>query len=267
MSRTFGVDDMIRIFVTFILLLLTPLVSIAGTEYLLTKQEFVQWKKASKKIMDVSLKDYTNVLPAKKRSHFLDEQNQWTSSLTKRCAKAKDFESCQECLAIAYKKRAEEIDTRLIIELKKQHIAFNYPKFPVNLNDGEFQMDSIGDGKYSFSFLVHGGNGHECGGSGIAIWDGASFSGIPDTMETLHENFPGAGEAEMPEVNELNKNCSLVITFFPHTVILSGNGECHEYFICGMRTSVYGEFQRNDFHLPSQKHRTNSSSGRLDSRR
>lgn len=200
--------------------------------------------------MDVALTDYSNALTPQKRSYLIAEQRRWTTGETKRCTKTKDFESRQECLATAYNKRARDIDDRLAIELKDQHATFSYPKFPVNLSGGEFQMDSTGDGKYSFSFLIHGGNGHECGGNGVSVWNGDSFSRVPDSVEKLHEDYPGATEADMPEIEKLNKSCSLKITFFPHVVILSGSGECHEYFACGMRTSVCGEFQRNDFRVP-----------------
>lgn len=244
-------DDLMRhIYIAFILFSLTLSANAVETEYLLTQQEFVQWEKAAKKVMDIVLTDYSNALSPKKRAYLMTEQRQWLNNVVKRCAKAKDFESRHECRAIAYGKRTRDLEERFVLELKKQHIDFSRPKFPLSLSGGDFQMAILENGKYSFSFTVYGGNGHECTGSGIAILNGSSFSRLPDSEEKQHEMYPGATQVDMPRIHELNNSCSLGITFSPHFVILSGNGYCHEYFACGMRTSVYGEFLRDDFHVP-----------------
>jgi hypothetical protein len=242
---------MIRFFVVFLILALSPAVSTAKTEYILTKQEFVQWKQAEKKVMDIILTDYSNALSPKQRSHLTAEHHQWTARAVNRCAKEKDFESRQQCLAVTYHERAKDLNNRLAAELKNQNVDFKYPKFPINLSGGDFQMNVVEDGKYSFSFLIHGANGHECGGNGIAIWNGDSFSRVPDSIEKLHEDLPGATEADMPEIERLNKSCILSITFSPHFVALSSNGnyDCHQHFMCGMRISADGEFLRNDFRV------------------
>jgi len=87
------------------------------------------------------------------------------------------------------------------------------------------ELTPIGKDQYKFSLTVVGGNFHTCGGEGIVI---VKKRGKNPVLEMLRD--------EQEEAERGLEPCQVRIRFTRDKVMIEGNnGECREYFGCGMR--------------------------------
>lgn len=214
----------------------------------------------SEKRLDTIYRSYEKVLSESERGALKAEQAIWRQTALSNCDLSNDVIGRWSCIGWNKNERSMELDRRLGNKLSNSSSKLRPELFPISLvryelgissseptyysrNVDRFQLSQESDGRFTFSYVVVGGNGHVCSGGGNAMRDGNSFYRTPDLTP---ESVSSRTEIEDPEAAELlNHNCKVKIRLFPYHIEFEGNRECHEYFTCGERASPKGEFFRD----------------------